>query len=109
MKGHKSDNKLHPEAVPLSEEDHRRMARLYEEVDSRIQEMTLIMARTLGRDSSTVVATSANLYLPPQDNVKPRAVAVAADSSSELQQGKLGLEIVSTDAGTGFYDYLNGI
>lgn len=37
--------------IPLSAEDRARMARLYEEVTGRVEEMALIVARTLGEDS----------------------------------------------------------
>jgi hypothetical protein len=37
-------------AVPLNREDRERMAKLYEEVASRLVEMGMIVARTLGLD-----------------------------------------------------------
>jgi hypothetical protein len=37
--------------VSLSEEDRARMARLYEGVTGRVEEMALIVARTLGKPS----------------------------------------------------------
>ena len=40
------------EFSPLSEDDRQRMARLYEEVQGRLKEMSLIISRTLGMQLS---------------------------------------------------------
>jgi hypothetical protein len=91
MGEHEPAGKIRPGGVPLGEKDRRRMARLYEEVDSRIKEMALIIARTLGRDSSQVVATSAKLQLPPQGKkARGQVVASTSETGSALEQGQLG-------------------
>lgn len=65
----------HEKNVPLSSEDRIRMARLYEEINGRFQEMSLIVARTLGKQPQ--VLKEAKLHFPTNDQ-PDQSLAISA-------------------------------
>jgi hypothetical protein len=93
--GYKSDN-----FVELSERDKQRMACLYEEVQGRLKEMSLIVARTLGMQVSE--RTTVMLRPLKADN---------ASSSSDrevFREGQVEVHCTQTSEGhfeCGCYDY----
>jgi hypothetical protein len=59
------------EAVHLSSEDSVRMRRLYEEVVGRLEEMSLIIARTLGKSPRDRARIVFNYQLTSSEHVRP--------------------------------------
>jgi len=88
-----------PQEIPLTTEDKVRMARLYEEVCSRLQEMALITGRTLGMSTDNLDYTFRRLKNTGQ-------AAPQLDALIRFQ----GIEIIcSPTGGCGCYDYDAGI
>ncbi len=81
----------------LVQEDRIRMARLYEEVDGRLEEMALITARTLGLNTSDRISAFERLGQASQ--------AVSSDERPIVFQG---VKIICTSSGCGCYDYDTG-
>ncbi len=82
--------------VDLPEGDKQRMARLYEEVQGRLREMSLIVARNLGMEISE------------RTRVMLRPVSVKGDESATSSNGHVEVHCTETSAGhweCGCYDY----
>jgi hypothetical protein len=77
-----------PGTIRLSPEDRARMARLYEETYSRLQEMALIVARNLGMDVSQGIQPT---FKKPDSQIGTQRVR--------------NVDIVCTPTGCGCYDY----
>jgi len=89
--------------IRLSPQDRVRMARLYEEVDGRLQEMAVIFARTVGRRPKPLRAVT--LRLPPSRTrvgTATRATATAAETGGP---GELGMTLFDG----GYYDWYKGV
>jgi hypothetical protein len=78
------------EAVVLCSEDRMRMVRLYEEVQTRLDEMAMIVARTLGLQAG------------------PTAQVKFSPRFADSEVTATAVEIVSTPRGCGCYDYTQG-
>lgn len=82
---------LDPKPVKLADDDKHRMARLYEEIEGRLEEMALIASRTVG-------------------------LAIGKDAVTQFQReategegpGGVDIEIVCTPEGCICYDYREG-
>src|SRR5215467_10285935 len=81
---------LAKEPVVLPAEDRNRMARLYEEVRTRLEEMAMITARTLKLHAGA----GSEIQFSP--------------FASGLEAGFEAVEIVRTPEGCGCYDYAQG-
>ena len=82
--------------VELAEADKQRMARLYEEVQGRLREMSLIVARNLGMEISE------------RTRVMLRPVSVKGDESAASSNGHVEVHCTETSPGhweCGCYDY----
>jgi hypothetical protein len=75
----------------LTSEDQSRMRRLYEEVNARLEEMSLITARNIGLDLSN------------GKNLK-----FAQSPASSAAKSFATIVIVCTETGCGCYDYETG-
>jgi hypothetical protein len=84
---------------PLSSEDKARMARLFEEVESRLQEMGRIAARTANLDAAAKYQVK---FLPRQQESNP-------DSGGGSGPGGVDIEIICDQHGCICYDYREGI
>jgi hypothetical protein len=88
--------------VPLSEEDRARMARLYEEVSGRLEEMALIVARTLGKTSEG--------YTEVAFKRRKRLSDTRGQGSERRAQAEEQTEVIHFDGcGWGCYDHGQGI
>ncbi|SOB88673.1 hypothetical protein [Streptomyces sp. 1331.2] len=76
--------------VRLEPDDHARMQRLHEEVTGRLEEMSMIVSRTLGLD----ITSGKTLKWQPAGDTRLR--------------GNVDIEIVCTPDGCGCYDYRDG-
>ncbi len=97
-----TSKQLPPNAIHLSEEDRYRMAKLYEEISGRLEEMALITAR--------------NLNLETLDQIEPtfrRLDSISHENQETVVAAKKrlakGVTIVCTPRGCGCYDNDNGI
>jgi hypothetical protein len=101
-KGSDSSNKQSPVVVKhLSVEDASRMARLYEEVTGRLEEMALIVARNLGLETRDQMQS---MFVPAgqpshQHGTTPNVEDVVFR----------GVRIVCSPTGCGCYDYDGGV
>ena len=84
--------------TPLGAEDRARMARLYEEIEGRLHEMALIVARTLSLDTTEIEVTSLGR---PLGETRNRGAGETPDRVIRFK----GIEIVCTPAGCGCYDH----
>jgi hypothetical protein len=87
------DTESMAKGVSLSSEDRARMARLFEEVESRLHEMARIAARTLNRDTSPGYEIKFNPH-PSKQTDEP---------------GPVDIEIICDEHGCICYDYREGI
>jgi hypothetical protein len=88
--------------VELSERDKQRMACLYEEVQGRLKEMSLIVARTLRME----ISERTTLMLRPI-GVKANT-ALPSSGRATLRQGQVEVHCTETSEGhyeCGCYDY----
>jgi hypothetical protein len=79
------------DAIVLPAEDRNRMARLYEEVHTRVEEMAMITARAL----KTKAGAASHVQFRP----------LASGPKGELP----AVEVVHTASGCGCYDYSQGV
>jgi hypothetical protein len=85
----------------LSLEDRARLELLYEEVSGRLQEMALIVGRTLGLKNSEKATYSFRHVSAKKER--------ASQPSKEQPVDFEGTEIICTPAGCGCYDYDEGL
>jgi len=86
---HETTPAISKDLVMLAAEDRHRMTRLYEEVQTRLEEMALITRRTLNLRPGVSEVKFTPVFAPEQ-----------SDFAS--------VEIVATLEGSGYYDYLEG-
>jgi hypothetical protein len=85
--------------VELPDADNQRMARLYEEVQGRLREMSLIVARNLGME------------VTERTKVMLRPVEVKSDEPTASANGHVEVHCTETSPGhweCGCYDYKAG-
>ena len=85
------------EFTPLSEDDRQRMARLYEEVQGRLKEMSLIISRTLGMQLSD----STRVMLRPREGKEADAPGDHVEvHCTQMPDGHFECGCYDYDAGT---------
>jgi hypothetical protein len=91
--------------VELPDADRQRMARLYEEVQGRLREMSLIVARNLGME----ISERTKVMLRPVD--VPTDAAATRDEPTTSSNGQVEVHCTETSPGhfeCGCYDYRAG-
>ena len=98
--------------IEIPAEDKARLARLYEEVRGRVQEITLIISRLTANDQRDKQESSAEvLTFVLTDNIKalqPEHLVQAATSHSDDDPGDLCI-CTEDRNGCGCYNYTKGI